>query len=114
MHVVDGTPGHVFDMLCRNSLCPDYINMFVLDEADEITSRGFKENIFVIFQLFFSYSLLRFRWIMILAQQQMHFLRYSPLMSKLILLFHKNYQRSKLIALAESGLRLMSNEHSEI
>ena len=41
--VVVGTPGRVFDMLRRHSLRPDYIKMFVLDEADEILSRGFKD-----------------------------------------------------------------------
>ncbi|KVH93982.1 DNA/RNA helicase, DEAD/DEAH box type, N-terminal [Cynara cardunculus var. scolymus] len=45
VHVVVGTPGRVFDMLRRQSLRPDYINMFVLDEADEMLSRGFKDQI---------------------------------------------------------------------
>ncbi|CAI8616367.1 unnamed protein product [Vicia faba] len=39
VHVVVGTPGRVFDMLRRQSLHPDYIKMFVLDEADEMLSR---------------------------------------------------------------------------
>ncbi|KAM6585327.1 hypothetical protein CsatB_012329 [Cannabis sativa] len=34
VHVIVGRPGHVFDMSRRQSLCPDYIKMFVLDEAD--------------------------------------------------------------------------------
>ncbi|KAI7725649.1 hypothetical protein M8C21_001674 [Ambrosia artemisiifolia] len=51
VHVVVGTPGRVFDMLRRQSLRPDYINMFVLDEADEMLSRGFKDQIYDIFQL---------------------------------------------------------------
>ncbi|KAI6671760.1 hypothetical protein NL676_006645 [Syzygium grande] len=33
------------------SLRPDYIKMFVLDEADEMLSRGFKDQIYDIFQL---------------------------------------------------------------
>lgn len=45
VHVVVGTPGRVFDMLRRNSLRPDYIKMFVLDEADEMLSRGFKDQV---------------------------------------------------------------------
>ncbi|KAK2970678.1 hypothetical protein RJ640_001938 [Escallonia rubra] len=45
VHVVVGTPGRVFDMLKRQSLRPDYIKMFVLDEADEIFSRGFKDQV---------------------------------------------------------------------
>ncbi|KAF6157232.1 hypothetical protein GIB67_041693 [Kingdonia uniflora] len=44
VHVVVGTPGRVFDMLRRQSLRPDYIKMFVLDEADEMLSRGFKDQ----------------------------------------------------------------------
>ncbi|THU59976.1 hypothetical protein C4D60_Mb07t07720 [Musa balbisiana] len=51
VHVVVGTPGRVFDMLRRQSLQPDYIKMFVLDEADEMLSRGFKDQIYDIFQL---------------------------------------------------------------
>ncbi|KAB2627857.1 eukaryotic initiation factor 4A-10-like [Pyrus ussuriensis x Pyrus communis] len=51
VHVVVGTPGRVFDMLRRQSLRCDYIKMFVLDEADEMLSRGFKDQIYDIFQL---------------------------------------------------------------
>lgn len=51
VHVVVGTPGRVFDMLRRHSLRPDYVKMFVLDEADEMLSRGFKDQIYDIFQL---------------------------------------------------------------
>ncbi|RYR40318.1 hypothetical protein Ahy_A09g046051 isoform B [Arachis hypogaea] len=39
VHTVVGTPGRVFDMLRRQSLRPDHIKMFVLDEADEMLSR---------------------------------------------------------------------------
>ncbi|XWS72430.1 hypothetical protein CRYUN_Cryun02cG0039000 [Craigia yunnanensis] len=45
VHVVVGTPGRVFDMLRRQSLRPDHIKMFVLDEADEMLSRGFKDQV---------------------------------------------------------------------
>jgi len=41
-----GTPGCVFDMLRRQSLRPDNIKMFVLDEADEMLSRGFKDQVY--------------------------------------------------------------------
>ncbi|WRX31834.1 Helicase [Theobroma cacao] len=51
VHVVVGTPGRVFDMLRRKSLRADHIKMFVLDEADEMLSRGFKDQIYDIFQL---------------------------------------------------------------
>ncbi|KAG2321798.1 hypothetical protein Bca52824_015011 [Brassica carinata] len=51
MAVVVGTPGRVFDMLRRQYLRADAIKMFVLDEADEMLSRGFKDQIYDIFQL---------------------------------------------------------------
>jgi translation initiation factor 4A len=50
VHVVVGTPGRVYDMLCRRALKPDSIKVFVLDEADEMLSRGFKDQIYDIFQ----------------------------------------------------------------
>ncbi|XP_044196849.1 eukaryotic translation initiation factor 4A1A isoform X1 [Thunnus albacares] len=49
-HIVVGTPGRVFDMLTRKNLSSKYIKMFVLDEADEMLSRGFKDQIYEIFQ----------------------------------------------------------------
>ncbi|XP_022069125.1 eukaryotic initiation factor 4A-II [Acanthochromis polyacanthus] len=49
-HIVVGTPGRVYDMLNRRHLCPKWIKMFVLDEADEMLSRGFKDQIYEIFQ----------------------------------------------------------------
>merc|ERR1711907_621484 len=51
VHVVVGTPGRVYDMLRRRALRPDFIKAFVLDEADEMLSRGFKDQIYDIFQL---------------------------------------------------------------
>ena len=51
VHVVVGTPGRVYDMLRRRALKPDYIKIFSLDEADEMLSRGFKDQIYDIFQL---------------------------------------------------------------
>merc|ERR1712153_184168 len=38
-------------MLRRRALRPDFIKAFVLDEADEMLSRGFKDQIYDIFQL---------------------------------------------------------------
>lgn len=49
--VVVGTPGRVQDMIQRRHLRTDKIKMFVLDEADEMLSRGFKGQIYEIFQL---------------------------------------------------------------
>ncbi|CAG9464308.1 unnamed protein product [Pedinophyceae sp. YPF-701] len=50
VHVIVGTPGRVYDMLRRRALRPDDIRMFVLDEADEMLSRGFKDQIYDIFR----------------------------------------------------------------
>lgn len=50
-HVVVGTPGRVFDMINRGALRAEHIKMFVLDEADEMLSRGFKDQIYDVFQL---------------------------------------------------------------
>lgn len=50
VHVVVGTPGRVYDMLCRRVLRPDHIKVFILDEADEMLSRGFKDQIYDIYQ----------------------------------------------------------------
>ncbi|TGZ73722.1 hypothetical protein CRM22_001348 [Opisthorchis felineus] len=44
-HVVVGTPGRVFDMMNRRVLTTSAIKIFVLDEADEMLSRGFAEQI---------------------------------------------------------------------
>lgn len=51
VHVVVGTPDCIFDMLRRQSLGPDYVKMIVLNQADELISRGFKNQIYDIFQL---------------------------------------------------------------
>jgi len=50
VHIVVGTPGRVYDMLSRRVLRPDHIKVLVLDEADEMLSRGFKDQIYDIFQ----------------------------------------------------------------
>tara|TARA_B100000902_G_scaffold390964_1_gene440805 strand:+ start:1714 stop:2919 length:1206 start_codon:yes stop_codon:yes gene_type:complete len=49
-HVVIGCPGRVHDMLRRKRLKPDNLKLIVLDEADEMLSQGFKEQIYNIFQ----------------------------------------------------------------
>jgi translation initiation factor 4A len=49
-HVIVGTPGRVFDMLRSNAIDCKNIKLLVLDEADEILSSGFKEQIYDIFQ----------------------------------------------------------------
>jgi translation initiation factor 4A len=50
VHIVVGTPGRVFDMINRRALRLDSIKQFFLDEADEMLSRGFKDQIYDIFK----------------------------------------------------------------
>mmetsp|Transcript_26754 Transcript_26754/g.25626 ORF Transcript_26754/g.25626 Transcript_26754/m.25626 type:complete len:429 (-) Transcript_26754:100-1386(-) len=50
VHVVVGTPGRVYDMIQRRALLLDSVQLFVLDEADEMLSRGFKEQIYDVFK----------------------------------------------------------------
>ncbi|XP_039279971.1 eukaryotic initiation factor 4A-I isoform X1 [Nilaparvata lugens] len=50
VHVVVGTPGRVYDMINRRALRTNGIKIFVLDEADEMLSRGFKEQIHDVFK----------------------------------------------------------------
>jgi len=50
VQVVVGTPGRVFDMIQRQVLDLATVAMFVLDEADEMLSRGFKDQIYDVFQ----------------------------------------------------------------
>jgi len=50
VHVVSGTPGRVFDMIRRRNLRTRNIKLLVLDEADEMLSQGFKEQIYDIYR----------------------------------------------------------------
>ncbi|KAN0034293.1 hypothetical protein ACTFIV_000790 [Dictyostelium citrinum] len=50
VHVVVGTPGRVFEMLSRGIINRETIRIFCLDEADEMLSRGFKDQIYEIFR----------------------------------------------------------------
>jgi len=49
-HVVIGTPGRVFDMIRRRALVLKHVQTFILDEADEMLSHGFKEQVQDIFE----------------------------------------------------------------
>ena len=49
-HVIVGCPGRVYDMMRRNHIVSKDINLLVLDEADEMLSVGFKDQIYNIFQ----------------------------------------------------------------
>jgi len=49
-HVVVGTPGRIHDMIRRRYLLVDKMKLLVIDEADEMLSAGFKEQMYKIFQ----------------------------------------------------------------
>jgi translation initiation factor 4A len=49
-HIVVGCAGRVYDMFRRKYIVAKDIKLLVLDEADEMLSRGFKDQIYNIFQ----------------------------------------------------------------
>ena len=49
-HVISGTPGRVSDMIKRGNLRTRAIRMLVLDEADEMLNKGFKEQIYDVYR----------------------------------------------------------------
>ena len=51
-HVIAGCPGRVYDMIRRNHINVKTVKIVVLDEADEMLSTGFKEQVYNIFQHF--------------------------------------------------------------
>jgi len=51
-HVITGCPGRIYDMMRRNFIQSKTIKLVILDEADEMLSSGFKEQVYNIFQNF--------------------------------------------------------------
>ncbi|KZO98104.1 DEAD-domain-containing protein [Calocera viscosa TUFC12733] len=49
-HVISGTPGRVFDMIRRRHLRTRNIKLLVLDEADELLNKGFKDQIYDVYR----------------------------------------------------------------
>jgi len=49
-HVVVGCPGRTYDMIKRGHLRTDNVKLMVLDEADEMLSHGFKDQMYQLFQ----------------------------------------------------------------
>lgn len=49
-HIVSGTPGRVLDVIKRRNLATHDVKMLVLDEADELMTKGFKEQIYDIYR----------------------------------------------------------------
>jgi len=48
--IVIGCPGRIHDMIRRNAINTNTVEVLVLDEADEMLSTGFKEQVYNIFQ----------------------------------------------------------------
>ena len=48
--VVVGCPGRIHDMLRRKFINPQHIKLLIIDEADEMLSSGFKEQVYYVFQ----------------------------------------------------------------
>jgi ATP-dependent RNA helicase len=48
--VISGTPGRVYDLIKRNALQTQHLKVMILDEADEMLTRGFKEQIYDIYR----------------------------------------------------------------
>jgi superfamily II DNA/RNA helicase len=49
-HVICGCPGRVYDMMRRDKISSKKIKTIILDEADEMLSSGFKDQVYNIFQ----------------------------------------------------------------
>lgn len=49
-HIICGCPGRVYDMMRRDRISTKNIKLIILDEADEMLSSGFKEQVYNIFQ----------------------------------------------------------------
>ena len=50
VQVVSGTPGRVYDMIQRRQLSTRRLRLLVIDEADEMLSKGFKEQLYDIYR----------------------------------------------------------------
>ena len=50
VQIVSGTPGRVFDLIRRNAMATTNLKAMILDEADEMLDRGFKEQIYDIYR----------------------------------------------------------------
>jgi len=51
-HIICGCPGRVYDLMRRDRITSKKIKLIILDEADEMLSSGFKEQVYNIFQHF--------------------------------------------------------------
>jgi translation initiation factor 4A len=51
-HIICGCPGRVYDLIKKDRLASKKIKLLILDEADEMLSNGFKDQVYNIFQNF--------------------------------------------------------------
>jgi superfamily II DNA/RNA helicase len=51
-HIICGCPGRVYEMISKDKISAKSIKLVVLDEADELLSFSFKEQVYNIFQYF--------------------------------------------------------------
>lgn len=51
-HIIVGCSGRIYDMIRRGHIKMENIRMLIIDEADEMLSEGFKDQIYNIFQYF--------------------------------------------------------------
>lgn len=49
-HIICGCPGRVYDMMRRSRISGNTVKLIILDEADEMLSSGFKDQVYNIFQ----------------------------------------------------------------
>jgi superfamily II DNA/RNA helicase len=49
-HIICGCPGRVFDMIAKDKISTSSIKLIILDEADELLSYSFKDQVYNIFQ----------------------------------------------------------------
>lgn len=50
-HIIIGCPGRIYDVLRRKHINLDLVKLLILDEADEMLSSGFKDQVYNIFDL---------------------------------------------------------------
>lgn len=50
VHAVSGTPGRVYDMIKRGSLQTKSVKLLILDESDEMLSKGLKDQIYDVYR----------------------------------------------------------------
>ena len=97
VHVVVGTPGRVLDLLERGNLRTDSMKSFILDEADEMLSMGFKDDLERIFQS---------------TPNEKQVLLFSATMTPKVVKVTKKYmQNPKKIAVAKENLGAENIEH---